>query len=177
MKKFYGIFLIIVMVTPFMGSYFWLKHHKKLIKKEVKKQMIAGMDKSELILLKFTKTETETKLDWKHSKEFEYNDQMFDVVEKETHGDTTSYLCWLDRAETKLNKRLRELVTLTLGNNAQNQNQQKQLTHFLKSLYCTQLNVFKLNNPINKSPRIYETKIFSLLFKIDTIPTPPPEIV
>lgn len=139
--------------------------------------MIAGMDKSELILLKFTQTEINTKLNWKHSKEFEYNGQMFDIVEQETFGDTTSYLCWLDRAETKLNKQLRELVAIALGNNPQKQNQQKQLNHFIKSLYCNQPPVFKLSNLINESTSIYSTEIFSLLFEIESIPTPPPEIV
>jgi hypothetical protein len=139
--------------------------------------MIAGMDKSELILLKFPKTEIDTKLNWKHAKEFEYNGKMFDIVEQETNGDTTSYLCWLDKEETKLNKQLRELVTLALGNNPQNQNQQKQLTHFIKSLYCNQLSETKFDISINKSTYHFVSKNFALLFQISSIPTPPPEIV
>lgn len=173
----YRILLLICLVAPFVTSYYWLTHKKKLVKKEIKKQMIAGMDKSELILLKFTQTEITTKLDWKHSKEFEYNGQMFDIVEQETVGDSTSYLCWLDRSETKLNKQLRELVAIALGNNPQNQNQQKQFTLFIKSLYCNQPSIFKLDNLINESSLIYSTQIFSLLYEIESIPTPPPEIV
>lgn len=139
--------------------------------------MIVGMDKSELILLKFTQTEINTKLNWKHSKEFEYNGKMFDIIEQETNGDTTSYLCWLDKAETKLNKQLRELVAIALGNNPQNQNQQKQLTHFIKSLYCNQLSEIKFHTPINTSTHPFLSKNFALLFQINSIPTPPPKIV
>ena len=139
--------------------------------------MIAGMNKSELILLRFTKTEINTKLNWKHAKEFEYNGRMFDIVEQETNGDTTSYLCWLDKEETKLNKQLQELVTLALGNNPQNQNQQKQLTHFIKSLYCIQLSENRFDISIYKSTCHFVSKNFALLLQVNSIPTPPPEIV
>ena len=58
--------------------------------------MIAGIDKSELVLFKFSKEETTTKLNWKHAKEFEFNQQMYDVVEKQVSKDSIHYWCWWD---------------------------------------------------------------------------------
>lgn len=95
------------------------------------------MDKKELVLLKFTKAEKETKLRWKHSKEFEFKGQMYDVVESEISGDTLFYRCWWDNEETKLNKKLTNLVSDILGNNQQNKENNKRLVQFFKSLYHT----------------------------------------
>lgn len=99
--------------------------------------MIAGMDKKQLVLLKFTKAEKETQLRWKHSKEFEFKGQMYDVVESEISGDTLSYRCWWDNEETGLNKKLTNLVSDILGNNQQNKENNKRLVQFFKSLYHT----------------------------------------
>ena len=97
--------------------------------------MIEGMDKKNLVLLKFTKAENGTKLNWKHAKEFEYKGQMYDVVEKKIDGDTLSYWCWWDNEETGLNKKLANLISDILGNNKQNKESNKRLVQFFKSLY------------------------------------------
>ncbi|CAM3293554.1 hypothetical protein AEQU2_00479 [Aequorivita lipolytica] len=137
--------------------------------------MIAGMDREELVLLKFSKEETQTKLRWEHSKEFEYDGQMYDVVSKEIKGDSIFYRCWWDHEETKLNKKLQKLVASAFDNDENKQRNQKQLNVFFQSFFCVSLfdwqaslseipvkncnNTNYLNNfsPIQKSP-----------------PTPPP---
>lgn len=107
----------------------------KQVKKTVKWQMIAGMDKEELVLLKLSEKEKETQLHWEHAKEFEYKGEMYDIVESNTIGDTTYYWVWWDHQETKLNRKLNKLVSYSLRNNPNNQENQKQLHHFFKSLY------------------------------------------
>lgn len=104
LKKLTGIFLLAIMLVPFTGTYFWLQYQKKIIRKEVKTKIINKIDRKELVMFIFTKEETETKLRWEHSKEFEYLGQMYDIVESNTNGDTITYWCWHDHKETKLNK-------------------------------------------------------------------------
>ncbi|MFH1049421.1 MAG: hypothetical protein V1779_00660 [bacterium] len=55
----------------------------------MKWNMIAGLDKDELVLLKFTEEELVLKLRWEHSKEFEYHYQMNDIVDQAIQGDFT----------------------------------------------------------------------------------------
>ena len=50
--------------------------------------MIAGIDKKELVFFEFSHTENQQKLKWKHSKEFEFNGEMYDVVKKITSTDS-----------------------------------------------------------------------------------------
>ncbi|MFM9945448.1 MAG: hypothetical protein ACKVQB_09480 [Bacteroidia bacterium] len=135
MKILISIILLICLIAPITGTYIWLKYEKKQTKHEVKRQMIAGMDKNELVLLKFTRVQKETTLRWKHCKEFEFKGQMYDIVERELKGDSIFYRCWWDNTETKLNKKLDRLVSEVLGGNQQNKDNNKRLIQFFKSLY------------------------------------------
>jgi len=94
-----------------------------------------GLEASELVLLKFTATASETKLKWAHSKEFEYNHQMYDVVETKIIGDTIYYWCWWDHLETKLNQQLSQLANKAFQDDPQNQEKHRWLLSYFKSLY------------------------------------------
>jgi hypothetical protein len=148
---------------------------KRKVKKEIKWRMIDRMDKAELVLLKFTKEQAEAELEWEHSREFEYNGQMYDVVEKSEYGDTTYYYCWWDHEETKLNRLLSELVSNTMGKNPLNKERQERLNTFLKSLFYLEKSD---NNLLAKS--VKETPDGNLLFDYTSIqfspPSPPPEL-
>ena len=136
MKKLTSILLLLCLILPFVGTVSWLNHQKKQIKRQVKHQIIAGIDKSDLVLLSFTKEEAE-QLKWKHSKEFEYKDGMYDIVEADTTNNTITYWCWWDYKETKLNKQLTKLLTQFLGNDTKNKETKTRLAQFYHSLYQT----------------------------------------
>lgn len=96
--------------------------------------MIASLDKSELILLSFTQEEY-AQLKWKHSKEFEWQGSMYDIVDSAHKGSTIQYWCWWDYEETELNKALRNSLAQVLGNNPKNQQHQFEICQFYKSLF------------------------------------------
>ncbi|NJL75605.1 MAG: hypothetical protein HC892_11820 [Saprospiraceae bacterium] len=116
-----------------------LNYQKQQVKKEVKHKMVAGIDKKELVLLKLTAAQKQTQLNWEHAKEFEYQGEMYDVIETEIRCDTTYYWCWWDHAETALNKQLDELASLVKGNHAKHKENQKRLYDFFKSLYLPEV--------------------------------------
>jgi hypothetical protein len=97
-------------LDPFVGPIPWLQIKKAMVRKDVSDSIIHGIENDRLVVLRFLIEETETLLRWEHSGEFEYNSQMYDVIETWTVGDTVYYRCWWDREETKLNDRLRELA-------------------------------------------------------------------
>lgn len=124
---------------PFPGTYAWLYFQKYQTKKEIKRQLIAGLDKSELVLLKCSIRDAETKLRWEHSREFEYQGQMYDVVEKSFKKDSVYYWCWRDYAESELNRKLDRLVAGVWKKNPQHQEKERQLVRFLKTLYFSEI--------------------------------------
>ena len=123
------------MIVPFAGTYILYKHQKRLIRKEIKHKIIAGIDKSELVLINVHNSKIEIDLEWEHSKEFEYKGEMYDVVSRETSGDTTSFWCWWDYDETSLNKQLTASLSKALGHDTKTKNTQNRLQNFLKALY------------------------------------------
>jgi len=166
--------LFISLILPIAGTYLWLQHQKAVVRKDVKRKIIAGLSKEELVLLKFSLKETLPALKWKHSKEFEYQHQMYDVVAYEFSGDSVKYWCWADNHETKLNKQLADLMNNTLGKDQQRQNNQKRLRNFFKSLYFSSTE--NLNNCGSEANQtIFRYAFFYTQIRIIP-PTPPPEI-
>lgn len=138
--------------------------------------MIAGMDHEELVLLKFTKEEIKTKLRWKHSKEFEYNGQMYDIVSKEIKGDSIFYRCWWDHEETQLNKNLKKLVASAFNQDEDNQETQKELYSYLWSFFSPPVFDWQAA-PSHISEVVYKDSIHPNIFNAIRIspPTPPPK--
>jgi hypothetical protein len=113
-------------------------------------------------------------LKWKHSREFEFNGEMYDIVEEEMTGDTMHYWCWWDNEETRLNQQLDDLISKSSGTNKEQKQTQQRLSQFFHSLYITFIPaslqwIPKINRPD-----------FKYHFNIKTIdispPNPPPEI-
>ena len=97
--------------------------------------IIAGMNKEHLVLLTFSLAETETVLSWHHSREFEFEGEMFDIVETEIFGDSVFYWCWHDKEETGINRQIDDLVANALSSDPQKREQQQRFTSFLKIQY------------------------------------------
>lgn len=171
MKKLISILLITSLILPFVGTVTWLNHHKKMVRRQVKHQIIAGIDKSELVLLSFTKEEAE-ELNWKHSKEFEYNGSMYDIVEADT-SNNIDYWCWWDYKETKLNKQLYKLLADYLGSDTKNKETKTRFANFYNSLFCSDINLWE---SINIELQNDSTFTYSFTYTSLHInpPTPPP---
>lgn len=134
-KQVISLFLLFLLIAPAAVTYTWLQKRKQAVKKEVKWKMISGIDKNELVFLKFSKKEITSKLRWVHSKEFEYNHQMYDVVEKKTIKDSVYLRCWWDHKETKLNKQLDSLLVNVFQNDSKTKEKQEKVFSFYKLLY------------------------------------------
>jgi len=176
-KRFIGILLLLILTVPATITYSWLQYRKTTVRKEIKHKIISGIDKEELVLLKFSKQEAKTKLEWEHSKEFEYDEEMYDVVETQSIGDSVYYWCWWDHKETRLNKQLGELVAKVLGSDEKSTEQQHRLISFtLKPFYISKL--LDIETPwhtvIDKQFRPVSESL-NLIFY--SPPKPPPRVV
>ncbi len=120
---------------PFLATLLWLQHQKKLAKREAKSTIITGIEKDQLERLQFSISESKTILDWKHSEEFSFNGNMYDIVDTEINADSIVYWCWLDKKETELNHQLAILLDSVLGNNKERTEKKDRLTHFSKTLF------------------------------------------
>ncbi|MBN1951648.1 MAG: hypothetical protein JW801_10620 [Bacteroidales bacterium] len=134
-RKVAGILLLFCLIAPFATTYAYLKYQKHLVRKEVKRQLFAGMDRDRLVLIKLTAKESRRLLDWEHSREFEFHGEMYDLVEKSVQADTIYYWCWPDHEETQLDKQLDRMVDRVLGTHPQKKESQDKLLSFYQSLF------------------------------------------
>ncbi len=162
-------------MAPLAGTYIWLKHEVKIARKEVKMQLIKGLNKSELVTLKFAKSKVSSELKFEHSKEFEYHGEMYDVVKSVEKSDTIIYTCWWDNKETKLNKQLAHLMDDIIGSNPQNKENQKRLVNFYKSLFHENTASLIADNPLFTGNSYYSFNNFIYSINCPAPPVPPPE--
>ena len=102
---------------------------------EVQSKISNGISSSETVILKFSLTESTTLLKWEHSKEFEYHNQMFDVVEAIVVGDSVVYLCYPDTKETRIKNQISDITNSLIGNNQKQTEKEKMLDRFFKNLF------------------------------------------
>lgn len=161
-----------------MTVFLYLQYEKSVVRRDVKWKMIAGLDPEELVLLKFSQWETETKLRWKHSKEFEYNGQMYDIVSKEIKGDSIFYRCWWDHEETLLNKKLKILASKAFDQDDNKRAAHLNLHFYLWSFFYTENFDWQITS-LQKLMIVYQdfsdTELFDS-FRLSP-PTPPPRQV
>ena len=175
-ERIIAILLLFILFAPVATIYTFLQFEKTALRREIKWKMIAGIDPEELVLLKFTKEEIQTKLRWEHSKEFEYNGQMYDIVSKEIKGDSIFYRCWWDHEETKLNKNLTKLVANAFNQDKENGETQKGLYFYLRSFFSPPVFDWQAAT-FHTLEVVYEDSMHPNIFNAIGIspPTPPPK--
>jgi len=174
-KTMAGILLLCVVGDPFAGSLVWLQYKKSLVRREVEKHIVAGMEDDDMVMLRFSREEARMKLRWEHHREFEYNRQMYDVVERTTVGDTIYFRCLWDKKETRLKRRMEELALRVVGKGPKIGEKSPPLISFDKSLYCG-VPLFKFSSMLEFREKIPE-KSAAFYFSISgQPPTPPPRL-
>tara|TARA_B110000908_G_C10216423_1_gene433041 strand:+ start:295 stop:837 length:543 start_codon:yes stop_codon:yes gene_type:complete len=180
MKNFFKgigiIVLLMALVNPMYYAYVGYHIELKKIKKEVKNQLIANTPKEYLVSFRFEiESNTFKSLEWKHSREFQYQGKMFDIVEADTINNYAHYICFPDKQETALNQEFNDLLNERYAHDKPTNNKQKLLSNFVKSLFVQNEEIdsfFALQN------RVEYNKYFKGVSPSDFIKArnPPPQI-
>lgn len=97
--------MIIIIIFNFLGAFLTFIFIQKSIKKEVKRFVINNLPDDKLTYFIFPKSEIEQKklgVIWIHSKEFKYNNRMYDIVRIEKIDDNIKFVVFDDSKETDL---------------------------------------------------------------------------
>lgn len=168
------ILFILALILPFVGIYGWLKFEKRAIQKSVKRQLMEGIPKDELIQFTFAKSDTATLLNWIHGKEFEFQGEMYDIVTRYYSPDSVKYDLWWDHEETELNRKLASLTNALINQNPNEQSKSNYLNFVIRNIYCENDKIV-LESPFypEKYSPPFVSDEFSLL-KRETQPLSPP---
>jgi hypothetical protein len=176
LKKLIIIFLLSALTFPFWGTYSYFQFEKSKIREEVDNKMVAGFDKSKLVLMKFTRAKAETDLNWKDTREFEYKGQMYDIVQQTLHGDTIFYTCYRDHKELWLNIEKERQLAKAMGQDPSRKSQSEKLADFLKTVFSRDSFAWFPLSPESSSIKISIFK-FQISNFSPTPPSPPPKCV
>lgn len=123
------------MCLPIAGTWTMLHLQRRAVRHAVKKQLIAGVEKTELTLLTFRMPQDAHRLEWEEEGEFAFEGQMYDVVEQHTVGDSVFYRCWADNEETVLYRRFEELFAQVWPDAPQPNKTKEQILEFWKKMF------------------------------------------
>jgi hypothetical protein len=169
--KIFSILLIISFIVPTAITYSWLQYKKISIRNEVERKIEKGIDKKNIKILAFSKQEVKNKLKWHKKHEFEYKNQLYDIIKITQKHDSITYYCWNDKEETHLNAISNNLVN---HSNNTKKSKNKLLTTFYFSLFFekkSKTNIFR--NTITNKNNYYYLKHIKTIF-IEQ-PSPPPK--
>ena len=119
-----------------VGMYCYWWRNLQRVKKEVKANFLKGIPKTALVTLAIDRKEAASVLHWEHQGEFEYQGQLYDVVDSFQRNDTLVYWCWWDKKETHIRHQLKALMANILEQDLPQRENQKHLYVFFKSLFC-----------------------------------------
>jgi hypothetical protein len=165
--------LFFALTFPFWGNFVALQLQKKKVKHDIKWSIAEGLPKSELTHLTFGCESMDSQVVWKHSKEFEFEGEMYDIVYKDQVGDSLHYWCWWDKEETMLNRKIEQLAYLALSGQETTSNQQ---THFFRFVKLMNLppDETEVNENFSAQLNRMQDKEFKTLSKEYSPAVPPP---
>lgn len=170
-----GIFLITSLAFVLMGSFIGLQLQRKAVRKSVKWKMLEGIPADQLVCLKFSKQNVGDLLKWKHSKEFSYKEEMYDIVYKKETADSVFYYCWWDHEETTLNKKLSALIYVALNQNTSGKSTNDKLQVLLQVLFFQTTHKHQFNNWSQLNKIYFHSDFLSICNTEVSPPNPPPE--
>lgn len=173
-QRFASILVFGFLLIPLLGTYALLLKQKKDIKREVKRTILRGIDKTELVFFSFSSSEIRNKLYWEHAKEFEYGGEMYDVVESKCIGDSTYFWCWHDHEETALNIKANDIVKQILGKHPGQKEARDRLSKYWDTLFFSSAFQYHFGGNAEQSS-YYSNWIFLYSFHLNSSLCPPPE--
>ena len=104
MKKIVAFLLLTVFFLNIIGYHFLFQIQQYSIKMQVKKEIRQAWKIQNATELRFSLSDRSAlaKLQWEDEKEFIFNGEMYDVIEKKTDGNELIILCVKDKKESHL---------------------------------------------------------------------------
>ncbi|MBP6870478.1 MAG: hypothetical protein KBC43_00595 [Bacteroidales bacterium] len=174
MKNILAILLISVILLPISGTYLFFHFKEIQIKKEVNEFIQNKIEEKDIITLRFSDKEIKTRLVWKHSREFIFEGNMYDIVDQGVDGNITWYRCYRDHKETRLFNEKEKRIARAIGNDPAQKKQSERIKQILKTAFQNK----SINwNILLPPPSIILFSIFHFPFSIfpPSPPVPPPE--
>jgi hypothetical protein len=172
LKRISVILLISIVCFNTVGYFFVFKAKELQIKSDVKQLIKESVPENQLIVIRMT-PENSPGFVWIHSKEFRYQESMYDVVKQKTvSSGITDYYCIEDVKEAGLFRHLNALVKDMMNGNKQAARVNKLFSVFLAGLFPPvpyDIDFISLEKPVI----FYFKSVIYSYIRFSAIPHPP----
>jgi len=96
-----GLWLLLLWGLPYWGARTGFAVREAQIERKAQEAML-GLSDDQLFHFSIHHVDSSRLFRWEHSREFEFQGQMFDVARRESRGDSLHFWCYWDTAETDL---------------------------------------------------------------------------
>lgn len=145
------------------------------MKEELKEYLVERKNKENIVLLVFTEEQYQSRLQWEYDYEFEYQGQMYDVVESIHKDGIYKIRCYKDDKEKKLKEKMTHFLAFGFDDDVQKNESQKKLSNYFNCLYY-ETNKLELTYFIFNTQTIFSNR-FKLLKTYLTPFYPPPKSI
>jgi hypothetical protein len=174
-RKVFVSILLVCFAVQITGYHLFFNYRKADIKRAAKKRMRRRVDPSltEQFTFSLNTNNQQEGPQWVDEHEFTYRGEMYDVVEKSIDGDKMIIRCINDKQEKKLMVHYKKLVEKDFGERSK-----KKASVFLKLITSLYTSVSRFTYPDIDIAAILnaDRRQRPLLFVINEVPTPPPQI-
>jgi hypothetical protein len=141
------------------------------LKENFSERYVQSQNQERIQTLVFSKSEISQVLKWEHDREFEYQGQMYDVLEIHDKGEQVEYLVWHDEEESELKEKEREYEDFDPKDQERAQSKSSfHLTFFFQEILLTSF--------LKPSPeRLESVQIETFWKNLNTLPITPPPIL
>ena len=128
--------LFFALLLPSAGSWLYLQQSLQTQRRSVKNILLNGLEREQLQTFTFSKNTVARVLHWEHDREFEYQGQWYDVVERRESADSLQLLCLWDSRESQIHLQIKALLSAVLAQMPPDQSTAgKQVLLFLKTFF------------------------------------------
>jgi len=173
MRKSLSIITLLCFIIPAISVYTFLLAEKENIKKINREKLFSENNFNNWIKIELTEEEAHHLIEWENDHEFEYNQNMYDVVKREQSGNHLIYWCYQDVEESLINEQLGELFSYLSGGHSTRPETRHLLEKVFKKLYCStrgEETLFISSTLISKTP----SQPGFCSESSTEVPTPPP---
>ena len=172
--KIAAVFFLFLLLFRAGGFLTFFHIQQRMIKEEIKKQIITGLPEHQLKIFKFSENEnafTSKEIKWVEKNEFIFEGKMYDVVKVKNVCDEKWFYCFEDTKETALVLHLDQIQKDLLSNPLE-----KNCTNLLVQLLTTPFEIHTFHTAANMAASSIKTihYIFGLKTWISIPNSPPP---
>ena len=168
--------LIFSVILPVSSLVVWLAHHKYEVQERLEHKLLFTDSEVDIVTLTFSLEEAKTYLEWEHEREFQFQGEMYDIIEHTITADSVRYRCIWDHAETKVKKQLEALVSGALQQDEQHREVQLSIHKLFMSLFFEDSNDWQSETMASLIDHFAKWKApFSE--KVISCHTPPPDLL